>query len=92
MRRNHGIGAGPIKESIRGRHDHLVDALAAEIRFFVDNAAIEVENPGFYVAFWYEVDNPFFCRSRRQLGGRQCMFELTKAPISVARICVDGND
>ncbi len=65
---------------------------APEVGFFVHGIAIEVENPGFDVAFWNQVDNSFSDGARGQSFGREAFFKLSSTPSGIFCIRVDGHN
>ncbi len=90
MRRNYGVASGPLKEGMRHRYDQAVDlGVAAVVCFFVDGMAVEIENPGFDVAFWDQVDDSFLRSTARESFGGEALFELSSALSDISSIRVD---
>jgi hypothetical protein len=56
--RNRSIGTAPVEESRSCIRDLIINSRRApEIRFFVHLTTVEIENPGFDIPLWNEMDN-----------------------------------
>ena len=87
MRRNNGIGPRPIVERICLRYDQVGDSLVtAEVGFFVDGMAVEVESPGLNVAPGNQVNDSFSICARGQSLAGEALFELATAMTNVSSV------